>query len=32
MVKSLLYRDQPVPVDHKVFPQEERLVTAKKIA
>jgi hypothetical protein len=32
MVKSLFYRDRPVPLDHTVFPQEERLVTVKKIA
>ena len=32
MVKSLFYRDRPVPMDHTVFPQEERLVNVKKIA
>jgi putative colanic acid biosynthesis UDP-glucose lipid carrier transferase len=32
MVKSLFYRDQPVPMDHMVYPQEERLATVKKIA
>jgi putative colanic acid biosynthesis UDP-glucose lipid carrier transferase len=32
MVKSLFYRDRPVPMDHAVFPQEERMVTVKKIA
>jgi putative colanic acid biosynthesis UDP-glucose lipid carrier transferase len=33
MIKSLFYRDQPVPVDHSVFSQEqERLITVKKIA
>ena len=32
MIKSLFYRDEPVPMDRAVFPQEERLVTVKKIA
>jgi putative colanic acid biosysnthesis UDP-glucose lipid carrier transferase len=32
MVKSLFYRDRPVPMDHTAYPREERLVTAKKIA
>jgi putative colanic acid biosynthesis UDP-glucose lipid carrier transferase len=32
MVKSLFDRDRPVPLDHTVFPQEERLVRVKKIA
>jgi putative colanic acid biosynthesis UDP-glucose lipid carrier transferase len=32
MVKSLFYRDQPVPMDHAVFTKEETLVSVKKIA
>jgi putative colanic acid biosynthesis UDP-glucose lipid carrier transferase len=33
IVKSLFYRDQPVPTDRQMVPcKEERLVTAKKIA
>src|ERR1700722_17563899 len=32
MVKSLFYRDHPVPMDHAVISQKERLVTVKKIA
>jgi hypothetical protein len=32
MVKSLFYRDQPVPMDHMVYSQEERLAAVKKIA
>jgi len=32
MVKSLFYRDQPVPLDNKVFQRGESLVTVKKIA
>jgi putative colanic acid biosynthesis UDP-glucose lipid carrier transferase len=32
MVKSLFYRDQPIPLDSPVYKQEEPLVGAKKIA
>lgn len=32
MLKSLFYRDQPVPVDQPAFPKEESLVSVKKIA
>jgi putative colanic acid biosynthesis UDP-glucose lipid carrier transferase len=32
MIKSLFYRDRPVPQDNKVFQQKESLVTVKKIA
>lgn len=32
MVKSLFFRDQPVPMDQTAFPKEGSLVTVKKIA
>jgi len=32
MLKSLFYRDQPVPVDQSAFSKEESLVSVKKIA
>jgi putative colanic acid biosynthesis UDP-glucose lipid carrier transferase len=32
MIKSLFYRDQPVPMDRTVFTKEETLVSVKKIA
>jgi putative colanic acid biosynthesis UDP-glucose lipid carrier transferase len=32
MVKSLFYRDQPIPLDSPVYKQEEPMVKAKKIA
>ena len=32
IVKSLFYRDQPVPADSATFPTEEQLVAVKKIA
>jgi putative colanic acid biosynthesis UDP-glucose lipid carrier transferase len=32
MVRSLFYRDQPVPLDKPVYEQERPLVSAKKIA
>jgi putative colanic acid biosynthesis UDP-glucose lipid carrier transferase len=32
IVKSFIFRDQPVPADHKVFPNQEQLAAVKKIA
>jgi hypothetical protein len=32
MVKSLFYRDRPIPLDSPVYKQEEPLVKVKKIA
>ncbi|HTR31116.1 MAG TPA: sugar transferase, partial [Puia sp.] len=32
IVKSFVFRDQPVPADPAAFPREEQLVTVKKIA
>jgi putative colanic acid biosynthesis UDP-glucose lipid carrier transferase len=32
IVKSFVFRDQPVPADSKVIPNQEQSVTAKKIA
>jgi putative colanic acid biosynthesis UDP-glucose lipid carrier transferase len=32
MIRSIFWRDRPVPADHPVYQQQESLVTVKKIA